>query len=230
MLKAEFSRCFSCVYIYFILSSTNIAPYVFVLIVFIRRSHLFYTGFLINVDFTFTNALNIMFVRSCLPQMRYGPCFNIKMSSCQYRNFHCEVKTVVRLSFHHNNISFTGKMASLYWIISLVHAMWDKMGATWRKRFHSNIILDQMALQWRLNQCDCVSNHWRLDFYSTVCQSSTSLAFVWGIHRSPVNSPHKGPVTRKIFPFDDIIIEAHLSIVRYGANGMFSILTFEIIQ
>ena len=163
MLKAEFSRCFSCVYIYFIISSTNIAPYVFVLIVFIRRSHLFYTGFLINVDFTFTNALNIMFVRSCLPQMRYGPCFNIKMSSCQYRNFHCEVKTVVRLSFHHNNISLTGKMASLYWINSLVHAMWDKMGAIWRKRFHSNIILDQMALQWRHNQCDCVSNHWRLD-------------------------------------------------------------------
>ena len=30
-------------------------------------------------------------------------------------------------------------------------------------------------------------------------QSSASLAFVRGIHRSPVNSPHKGPVTRKCF-------------------------------
>ena len=37
-------------------------------------------------------------------------------------------------------------------------------------------------------------------------QSSTSLAFVWGIHRGPVNSPHKGPVTRKMFPFDDVIM------------------------
>ena len=37
-------------------------------------------------------------------------------------------------------------------------------------------------------------------------QSSASLAFVWGIHRGPVNSPHKGPVTRKIFPFDDVIM------------------------
>ena len=27
-----------------------------------------------------------------------------------------------------------------------------------------------------------------------------------GIHRWPVNSPHKGPVTRKIFPFDDVIV------------------------
>ena len=37
------------------------------------------------------------------------------------------------------------------------------------------------------------------------CQSITvSLAFVRGIHRSPVNSPHKGPVTRKMFPFDTV--------------------------
>ena len=30
-------------------------------------------------------------------------------------------------------------------------------------------------------------------------QSSASLAFVQGIHRGPVNSPHKRPVTRKMF-------------------------------
>ena len=37
-------------------------------------------------------------------------------------------------------------------------------------------------------------------------QSSASLAFVRGIHRWPLNSPHNGPVTRKMFPFDDVII------------------------
>ena len=37
-------------------------------------------------------------------------------------------------------------------------------------------------------------------------QSSASLAFVRGIHRRPVNSPHKWPVTRKMFPFDDVIV------------------------
>ena len=37
-------------------------------------------------------------------------------------------------------------------------------------------------------------------------QSSMSLAFVWGIHRRPVNSPHKWPVTQKMFPFDDVIM------------------------
>ena len=37
-------------------------------------------------------------------------------------------------------------------------------------------------------------------------QSSASLAFVRGIHRGPVNSPHKWPITRKMFPFDDVIM------------------------
>ena len=37
-------------------------------------------------------------------------------------------------------------------------------------------------------------------------QSSASLTFVRGIHRRPVNSLHKWPVTRKMFPFDDVIM------------------------
>ena len=38
-------------------------------------------------------------------------------------------------------------------------------------------------------------------------QSSTSLAIVRGIHWWPVNSPFNVPVTRKLFPFDDVIME-----------------------
>ena len=37
-------------------------------------------------------------------------------------------------------------------------------------------------------------------------QKSASLAFVWGIHRWPVNSPQKRPVTRKMSPFEDVIM------------------------
>ena len=40
-------------------------------------------------------------------------------------------------------------------------------------------------------------------------QSSASLAFVWGIHRWPVNSPHKRTVTRKMFPSDNVIMQTH---------------------
>ena len=40
-------------------------------------------------------------------------------------------------------------------------------------------------------------------------QSSASLAFMRGIHQWPMNSPHKGTVTRKLFPFDDVIMWTH---------------------
>ena len=41
-------------------------------------------------------------------------------------------------------------------------------------------------------------------------QSSASLAFVREIDRGPVNFPHKWPVTRKMFPFDDVIMIRHM--------------------
>ena len=56
--------------------------------------------------------------------------------------------------------------------------------------------------------------------YSTVCsgahqrkhQSSVLSAFGKGILRWPVNSPHKGPVTQKIFSFDDAIMKERISL------------------
>ena len=48
-------------------------------------------------------------------------------------------------------------------------------------------------------------------------RSSASLAFVRGIHRGPVNSPHKWPVTWKMFPFDDVIMWDHDS--NLGISG-----------
>ena len=48
-----------------------------------------------------------------------GPRFNIKISSYQYRKSHCGDNTVVRSSYLHNGISYTGKMSSLYWVRAL---------------------------------------------------------------------------------------------------------------
>ena len=44
-------------------------------------------------------------------------------------------------------------------------------------------------------------------------QRSASLAFVRAIHRWPVYSPHKWPVTRKMFPFDDVIMNTLIVII-----------------
>ena len=72
----------------------------------------------------------------------------------------------------------------------------------------------KLSLQWRHNGRDSVSNHQPHDCLlkrlfnadQRKHQSSASLAFVRGIHRGPVNSPRKWPVTRKMFPFDDAIM------------------------
>ena len=45
-----------------------------------------------------------------------GPWFNIKLSSYQHRKSHCGDKTILRPSYLHIGISYTGKMSSLYWI------------------------------------------------------------------------------------------------------------------
>ena len=47
---------------------------------------------------------------------RPGAWINIKMPSYQYRKSHCGDKTILRPSYLHNGISYTGKMTSLYWI------------------------------------------------------------------------------------------------------------------
>ena len=79
---------------------------------------------------------------------------------------------------------------------------------------------------WTLHYCDVIMGTIASQItsltivYSTVYsdadqrkhQSSASLAFVWGIHRGPVNSPHKWPVTRKMFPFDDVIMDKIMSV------------------
>ena len=72
----------------------------------------------------------------------------------------------------------------------------------------------KMTLQWRHNETNGFLNHRRLNCLLNRLfrhrlkkhQSPASLAFVRGIHRWPVNSPHKRLVMRKMFPFDDVII------------------------
>ena len=60
-------------------------------------------------------------------------------------------------------------------------------------------------------------------------QSSASLAFVRGIHRRPVNSPHKWPVTRKMFPFDDVIMIVDYDDVSKWSSMVMSIVSYDII-
>ena len=89
---------------------------------------------------------------------------------------------------------------------------------------HSPSAWIRITLQWRHNGPDGVSNHQpydcllsRLFRRRSKKTSSASLAFLRGIHWWPVNSPHEGPVTRKMFPFDDVIMSSDMS--KVSGNG-----------
>ena len=62
----------------------------------------------------YSSSLCWAITSNCWP-LESGGWFNIKMSSYQYRKSHCGDKTVVKSSYLHNGISYTGKMTSLYW-------------------------------------------------------------------------------------------------------------------
>ena len=71
-----------------------------------------------------------------------------------------------------------------------------------------------VSLRWRQNGRDSVSNHQPghclLSLLFGLRSKKTSKLRVTGLctgnSPGPVNSPHKGPVTRKMFPFDDVIM------------------------
>ena len=77
-----------------------------------------------------------------------------------------------------------------------------------------------ITLQWRHNGCDCVSNHQPHDCLFNrlfgLRSNKTSKLHVTGLctgnSPEPVNSPHKWPVMRKMFPFDDVIMTLRMTV------------------
>ena len=110
------------------------------------------------------------------------------------------------------NFSFK-KMRSKFRLWNCCHFVQGEMS----KRILEHIIMQNFSI---LHYCDVIMSTMASQItslaivYSTVYsgsdqrkhQSSASLAFVRGIRRWLVNSPHKGPVTRKMFPFDEVIM------------------------
>ena len=97
-----------------------------------------------------------------------GPWLNIKMSSYQYRKSHCGDKTILRPSYLHNGISYTGKMTSLYWIRALIsygHCLFNgynlvsvwSIWLMWQCRHSrvSMVVADDPVPMW----CQDISNH-----------------------------------------------------------------------
>ena len=89
--------------------------------------------------------------------------------------------------------------------IMFVHfQQWDHWFHIWISKHYGDVIMDEIASQ--ITSLTIVYSTVYSDADQRKHQSPPSLAFVREIHRGPVNSPHKWPVTRKMFPFDDVIM------------------------
>ena len=88
-------------------------------------------------------------------------------------------------------------------------------------------------LLWRHNEHDSVSYHQPrgclLDRLFRRRSKKTSKLRVTGLcagnSPGPVNSPHKGPVTRKMFPFDDVIMHWDIIDAQHPMLGLYRIAT-----
>ena len=133
---------------------------------------------------------------------------------------------VTRKMFRFDDVIMTPTVGTLLWfvgigrVVPVLHALGQSCEETRRIWIHQSqeftnswwyhyitvIIMIMSAIASQITGVSIV--------YSAVCsgadqrkhQSSVSLTFVRGIHRWPVDSPHKGPVTRKTFPFDEFIM------------------------
>ena len=81
-----------------------------------------------------------------------------------------------------------------------------------REHHYNDVIMDAMASQF--TSLTIVYSTVYSDTDERKHQSYGSLAFVRGIHQWPVNSPQKGPETRKMFPFDDVFV-THLRVTEW---------------
>ena len=140
----------------------------------------------------------------CCQQANTGGWFNIKTTSCQYRKSHCGDKAILRPSYFHNGISYTGNMSSLYWIKALV-VMFPNMYIHCRlhsisenKYSHYNdVIMTTVASQ--ITGLTFVYSTVYSDTDQRKHQSSASLAFVWEIHRDRWIPRTKGQLRGKCF-------------------------------
>ena len=100
------------------------------------------------------------------------------------------------------------------------------------------------SLQWRHNEHDSVSNHQPHDcllnrLFGRRSKKTSKLRVTGNCARTgeftaqqgPVNSPHKWPVTRKVFPFDDVIMwcQSAISYISrcHAAQWLFSYILFQ---
>ena len=139
-------------------------------------------------------------------------------------DIYIEVPSHIALRNTHTALSIRHAVLSL----TSVLATWPKKTKAWPK--------SERTLRWRHNDHDGVSNHQPrgclLNCLFTRRSKKTSKLRVTGLcagnSPGPLKSPHKGPVTRKMLPFDDVIMiltyinDTGITYILFGYDVYFS--------
>ena len=130
-----------------------------------------------NFEAVMTGMLSKSEGKTCCPkvywgQLRPGGWINIKMSSYQYRKSHCGDKTILRPSYLHNGISYTGKMTSLYWFSPLNTASYQNIGLHLFNNSHtcptvhiSHPSYQSTCVAWHM---ECCMDGWVITYFSNI--------------------------------------------------------------
>ena len=86
---------------------------------------------------------------------------------------------------------------------SMKTAAWETDANHYTQYHYRDVIMGAMASQ--ITGASIVNTTICLSAVQRKRQSSASRGFVRGFHQWPANSSHKGPITRKLFPFDNVI-------------------------
>ena len=133
-----------------------------------------------------------------LPQCQWSkPDGYGKISQCITTTKHSKAKTVC---------IFLEVYCMRHSTLTNLHFWWwcRNMPSKINQNHYNDVLTGAMASQ--ITSLTIVFSTVYLDTDQRKHQISASLAFVWGTHRRRVNFPHKWPVTRKMFPFDDVIM------------------------
>ena len=132
---------------------------------------------------------------------------NMKKSSATYRPFCLGLKVIKRFVYFvvttHHIVQWPIHIINV--LTSMQHTNKNKIVVFSMPSYYSDVIMTTISSQ--ITSLRTVYSSIYSDADQRKHQSSASLAFVRGIHRWPVYSPHKRPVTRKMFPFDDVMME-----------------------
>ena len=120
-------------------------------------------------------------INMTLRHIQYGHHFADNIFKCMFSNENC---LLIKISLRCLPKSIKNKFNDAICITVTSKWVW------WHLKSSESRLFTQPFIQAQIKENIKALRHWPL------C----------GIHRSPVNSPHKWPVRRKIFPFDDVIM------------------------